>query len=739
MKINKFYILQIVLFLFFLAKLNAQDALTANITNPTYNKDCKNGKIDLMINAGFAPYEVIWKRTTINGTYTVQSNDGIQGNNDGEDLQAVFSGTYQVEVIDALCGKARKSFKIKCVCNNDCSVVGQVTHPTCELESAIEIDVNCTELGHFPFSYKWSDGSSLKDRSNLDPGIYCLTVSDKNACSFENCFTIETGNILQVAIANKKNVQSCAPNNGICNGSIDIAIVTGNGGYQYKWSNGANTQDLSNLCAGNYILTVTDNLNCKKILNINICCCSVFGGTGIEDCYGNVSNPTPLNLQADVQGFPNPYILTQISGGTGEYTCTWEGPNGYTAYSCFGIGDLTEIGTYCIKIDDGCQELMRCFEIVDCDQSNIAVTANILKTCDELTVGRISLTITGGTPPYEISWNNSQYVGATIQGLDQGQYCAYVRDANGCLAGPFCFTVGSQPGEITTSTIPCARTILCNGQAYTDYFEYELSLDCNTRYSYCPATGETIIEDLGWANVYVSFCTMYGVCQDGETKFIAFGETLQGPYNVFDEACNEGEACVNYKCYFPTLNRIVQDDSYPVYCATITDYLQKGTCGNFCSAKVYCGNTYMKTICTSLPCIQAFNDTDKYSVATQSTNEPLTSNNIITSDQLTKWVNTQQLKQIDKQTRPKLDQNYTISVYPNPTSGSLNVEMESTKKELVSFVLVNVLGKEVDRYTVEITKGMNKFTIDITSYNQGVYFLQTTVGKSTKTLKIIKE
>ena len=80
--------------------LNAQDALTADIMYPTYNQNYRNGKMDLHINGGFAPYDVVWYRIIwdfpFNFEFVIQSNYGIQGNNNGEDLMDVMSGFYRV-------------------------------------------------------------------------------------------------------------------------------------------------------------------------------------------------------------------------------------------------------------------------------------------------------------------------------------------------------------------------------------------------------------------------------------------------------------------------------------------------------------------------------------------------------------------------------------------------------------------------------------------------------------------
>ena len=53
-------------------------------------------------------------------------------------------------------------------------------------------------------------------------------------------------------------------------GSISVAPVDGTPGYSFSWSNGASTPDLTNLLAGTYFVTVTDNLGCTEELEIEV-------------------------------------------------------------------------------------------------------------------------------------------------------------------------------------------------------------------------------------------------------------------------------------------------------------------------------------------------------------------------------------------------------------------------------------------------------------------------------------
>lgn len=82
--------------------------------------------------------------------------------------------------------------------------------------------------------------------------------------------------------------------------------------------------------------------------------------------------------------------------------------------------------------------------------------------------------------------------------------------------------------------------------------------------------------------------------------------------------------------------------------------------------------------------------------------------------------------------------NGKVSVFPNPTKGILNIEMSDVKKDIYSIKITNVLGQEVFVNT-QLISGIYQETIDLTSYEKGVYLIEISNTNSSITNKIIVE
>jgi hypothetical protein len=80
-----------------------------------------------------------------------------------------------------------------------------------------------------------------------------------------------------------------------------------------------------------------------------------------------------------------------------------------------------------------------------------------------------------------------------------------------------------------------------------------------------------------------------------------------------------------------------------------------------------------------------------------------------------------------------------LSVYPNPSSGSTNVEFTTQKQANVKIQLLNVLGQPVlAPYSAQVLPGTQNFSIDMTTFATGIYTVQLQIDPDVYYTKVIK-
>src|SRR5690606_16845159 len=195
------------------------------------------------------------------------------------------------------------------------------------------------------------------------------------------------------------------------NGAIDITVSGGTAPYTYKWSNDQTSEDLANLHAGTYTVTVTDAKGCEISKSFEI--------------LNQAQLTVTLQSTQPSCGVKDGSITVTVSGGTEPYTYAWS--NGATTK------DLTDIGpgNYTVTVTDanGCSA-QRAVSIKE--NNTLKLTSNVKTTsCNDDGSGAIDLTVEGGTAPYTYTWDNGQTT-EDISGLTEGFYRVTVRDAAGC-------------------------------------------------------------------------------------------------------------------------------------------------------------------------------------------------------------------------------------------------------------------------------------------------------------------
>lgn len=266
------------------------------------------------------------------------------------------------------------------------------------------------------YGYNWSNNATTPSVNNLAPGEYTVTVTDENGCNQEVSFVIQSGpaDCSQLSLILQPTAATCADSN---NGSINATPSGGTGNYQYNWSNGMSAQNIDNLPAGTYQLTITDQLGCS--LNKTTIVNAPVALTGTMSATENEIGSAPPSGSATVN----------VSGGVGNYTYQWS--NGGTTATILGLS----AGTYSVTVlDNNACEWMGSVEVenetIDCSSLDLEIISNNI-TCNGVTDGFINAQASGGSAEYIYLWNNGMNT-AAIDNLPAGIYQVTITDSNGC-------------------------------------------------------------------------------------------------------------------------------------------------------------------------------------------------------------------------------------------------------------------------------------------------------------------
>jgi hypothetical protein len=180
--------------------------------------------------------------------------------------------------------------------------------------------------------------------------------------------------------------------NGGADGRISSQVVGGIAPYTYIWSNGANTPNIANVPAGNYLLTVTDANSTSVSAYITLNQPAQLSTLVIKSQYGSYNTS---------EGVDNGEISLKPKGGVAPLTYLWS--NGETTDAI----DSLFAGTYTYTIKD----IYNCStsgSVTLTQPSPLAAAAIIIQSpaCSNTILGIVKANVTGGDPPYDITWNN---------------------------------------------------------------------------------------------------------------------------------------------------------------------------------------------------------------------------------------------------------------------------------------------------------------------------------------------
>ena len=255
--------------------------------------------------------------------------------------------------------------------------------------------------GSTGYSYLWGNGDVTMNTNAICTGNNTLTASDANGCSFDTTLVLSLPtNIYPNVSVTDLNCFS------ICDGELSSVPVGGNGvPYTFSWEDNTSTvvgtnSSVSNLCAGTYSVTVTDDFGCvddtivvinspteiiASIVASNDASCSYLcdGSTTISVLGGTL----PYSSVEWFQGTVGSGVSTGFTGLTNDSLCPG-------------------VDYYALITDaNGCEEAFQITPISS--PAPISITLDLLENvdCNGNGNGTINVTLSGGTPALTPSWS----------------------------------------------------------------------------------------------------------------------------------------------------------------------------------------------------------------------------------------------------------------------------------------------------------------------------------------------
>lgn len=267
------------------------------------------------------------------------------------------------------------------------------------------------DKGVAPFTYNWSNGANTATVTNLAAGDYSCFVYDANGCGSTKNITI-TGPATALALSIDQQDINCF---GAGDGTASANASGGVAPYSYSWAGGGTASNLTALAPGTYTCTVTDAAGCEVTKSVNI--------TQPAEVLSATTSQTDILCFNGSTGV----AAVVAAGGTAPYTYSWS--NGATTASVSGL----MAGNYTCTITDAANcAVQKTITIVQPAAALAASSSHTSLICFNGNNGTASVSVSGGTAPYNYSWGNGS-TDAAISNLSAGDYTCTITDANGCI------------------------------------------------------------------------------------------------------------------------------------------------------------------------------------------------------------------------------------------------------------------------------------------------------------------
>ncbi len=373
------------------------------------------------------------------GTYTYSWNTvPVQTTQTATGLCA---GTYTVTVTST-CGTATATVTVPAAGGSITLTNTSQTNVTCNGACTGSAVVTASG-GTAPYTFVWSPAvanttsGATNTATGLCAGVYICTATDAGGCTGTQTITITQPPALTATTSFVS--ASC----GNSNGSATVNVSGGVPLYQYLWSpTGQTTPTATNLLAGTYNCTITDNNGCVLTVTVTV----PNGGSPTLTVTGSTN--------VTCNGACNGTATVSTVGGTAPYTYAWT-PTGGTGTTASNLCP----GPYTCTVTDASGCTATATVLITEPPAITATQSQVNVLCNGMCTGSATVVASGGTGIYTYLWSPSGGTGATASGLCAGNYTCLISSPAGCsITQSFSIT---QPPALTVTV--AQTNVSCNG------------------------------------------------------------------------------------------------------------------------------------------------------------------------------------------------------------------------------------------------------------------------------------
>lgn len=428
--------------------------------------------------------------------YGYSIDGGLNWQTDNPVFEDLPAGDYQLQIRDANDPTNRSTLGIVSLLQPE-EILASINTTSESFPGANDASITVSSVngGIAPYEFQFNNGiwSNQQQYTGLSSGSYLIRIRDANKCIIEQLLTITPAGELTAEVRTQDIL--CWGEN---NGEILVDKMSGAINYEFSDDDGTNWHPsplFENKSPGDYQVWIRDAdqpANRKDLGEVTIeeprklgiisnfvnppCAggtgqVTIFasGGTGpyqgsgtflmragetrtfiLTDANGcqaskTVTMPDVPAIRATAQAFApacygeEPYVEITATGGTGDL------------YAHSNSGDpirLTRGEATRIEVPEGSSYSFIVTDANNCnsqpisgqtptgpDDPFVAATSVINHAiCSDSNEGEATVEITGGTPPYDILWNDpNQQTTASATNLAAGSYTVTITDANNCI------------------------------------------------------------------------------------------------------------------------------------------------------------------------------------------------------------------------------------------------------------------------------------------------------------------